>query len=248
MNLEASRRLHGIPPHVEHQWGLCEETDKLCEETNKFYEETNKKLDRILELVLARRGELGQNGTARVPQILAPQDESNGEVLQILKSIQRVQREEREGREAPQPAESPPGPPPPGWKAPGKITLNSAWMMWHTGDLVAAAEEGAPPTRVWPLKKVDRRLLDRKQKTRFDKYMHVMKAVDCIIADSNGLTKERLENATSRELGKYWGNAWGDMKKEWDSVKGRPNHHRKHARLAWISWLEPLKGTRKRQR
>ena len=242
MNLEAT----GIPPHVEHQRGLNklrEETNKIREETNKIREETrnwtaiNKKLDRILELV-------GQNGTARVPQIWAPQDS------EILKSIHlRVQREEREVREAPQPAESPPGPPPPGWKAPGKITLNSAWMMWHTGDLVAAAEEGAPPTRVWPLKKVDRRLLDRKQKTRFDKYMHVMKAVDCIIADSNGLTKERLENATGREpfLG-WWGNAWGDMKKVWEGVKGRPSHPRKHARLAWISWVGPLKGTRKRQR
>ena len=230
MNLEAT----GIPPYVEHQRWL----NKLHEETNKLCEETGKKLDRILEL-------LRQNGTARVPQTWAPQDESNGEVLQILKSIQRVQREERE---APQPAESPPGPPPPGWKAPGKITLNSAWMMWHTGDLVAAAEEGAPPTRVWPLKKVDRRLLDRKQKTRFDKYMHVMKAVDCIIADSNGLTKERLENATGIELGVWWGNAWGDMKKAWEGAKGRPNHPRKHARLAWISWVGPLKGTRKRQR
>ena len=56
----------------------------------------------------------------------------------------------------------------------------------------------------------------------------------------------RGSDVTSRELGMYWGKAWENLKKEWKSVKGRPNHHRKHARMAWISWLEPLKGTRKR--
>ena len=167
--------------------------------------------------------------------------------MQILKQVQETQVQLLEGRterEAAQPAERPAGLPPSGWTTPGKVPLYGAWVMWHTGDQVFE-EDGAPPTRVLPLKNVDRLDVGQETRKRFDKYLYVMKAVDSIVAASNGISDARLKepNLTMAELTMWWGCAWEDVKGVWNSTH---EHTRKYARLAWISWTRPLKGARKK--
>ena len=117
-------------------------------------------------------------------------------------------------------------------------------MMWWQGDLVPAAEEGAPPTRVWPLKQIDRSFMGGCK--RWDKYMYVMRAVDGIIAATNGIDENGFNdlNPTTNELVLWWGHAWPALTKVWEDVK----HKRKFARYSWITWADAFSAYNKKEK